>query len=490
MPSPIQVCRQGGLAAILLAWTLSWTEADAQVPSAASPPSALATRTDDGLPARLRPPLGPLKRRIRRTQTASGNGSLGEQGAVPGSIAPSASQLDQSAGRTQEDVKVPRAERGEGGTEPTVAEKEKQAPAPTAAPAAPTPLYLNRLLGMEEAPFRVYGWLQNGFTGNANGTPANRSNFSVFPNRLANQWQGNQYYLVLENPLEPDDMMNFGFRFDTLFGNDWQFTKSYGLFDRAFANNHSAVPAISRPFYSVPYSMNFTPFTFLGMVSTFHLTDRINVYNGTINGWDRWIDESYKWGYLGFVTWKSRDEKTNVTFIGAWVPDQLPRFAPADSPIVPTATTPPSPVLAGRQNPFYASSYRNFYSFVVTHQWTDKLTEVAETDHVYDPKIVGFSTNGKPSSIYYAGMVHWFVYNFTDKLTGAWRSEIFWDPYGAATGSRSTFYEFSLALTHKPKPWIWIRPEARYDWSQFTHPFNDGTRSSQLTLAISTILLF
>ena len=258
----------------------------------------------------------------------------------------------------------------------------------------------------------------------------------MFPNRLANQWQGNQFYLVLENPLESDDMVNLGFRFDTLSGNDWQFTRSYGLFDRAFPNNHfagldfpqmygeihlrvltpggldikggrfyspagyAALPAISRPFLSVPYSMEFTPFRFFGVLSTLDLTDRINVYNGAVNGWDRSIDENYKWGYLGFVTWKSRDEKTNATFIGYWGPDQLPRFAAADAPYVPTVTTPPSAALAGQVNPFYATSYRNFYSFVLTHQWSDKLVDVAETDQIYEPRIIGFSTNGRPSSIY------------------------------------------------------------------------------------------
>ena len=38
--------------------------------------------------------------------------------------------------------------------------------------------------------------------------------------------------------------------------------------------------------------------------------------------------------------------------------------------------------------PLYARSYREFLSLVVTHQWTDKLTEVAETDHIWDPKII------------------------------------------------------------------------------------------------------
>jgi Putative beta-barrel porin-2, OmpL-like. bbp2 len=464
--------------------------------------------------------------RVCGQRSARADGKEHNPGRLDEGVSRTSFQIDQDANREGTDLSVPRAERGGTGTEPTVVEKKEKEVAPSGVAAAPTPLYLNRALGLEDAPFRTYGWIENTFTGNANGTPRNRSNFSVFPNSLANQWQGNQYYFVVENPLEPDDMFNLGFRVDTLFGNDWQFTKAYGLFDRAFPNNHfagldlpqifgeihlpvltpggidikggrfyspagySAVPVISRPFVSVPYSFNYTPFTFLGVLSTFHLTDRINIYNGTVNGWDRWIDQSYKWGYLGFITWKSRDEKTNLTFVGAWVPDQLPRFAPADSPLVPTATTPPTPALAGRVNPFYGSSYRNFYSVVLTRQWSEKLTGVVETDHVYDPKIIGFSTNGKPNSIYYAGLVHWFIYSFSDKLTGAWRSEIFWDPYGAATSSRSTFYEQSLSLTAKPKPWLWIRPEARFDWSQFTHPFSDGTRSSQLTLAIATILLF
>ena len=45
---------------------------------------------------------------------------------------------------------------------------------------------------------------------------------------------------TIENPLDSIDTVNFGFRFDMLFGNDWQFTKDYGLFDHAFPNNHFA----------------------------------------------------------------------------------------------------------------------------------------------------------------------------------------------------------------------------------------------------------
>jgi hypothetical protein len=72
--------------------------------------------------------------------------------------------------------------------------------------------------------------------------------------------------------------------------------------------------------------------------------------------------------------------------------------------------------------PLYACSYRELLSLVVTHQWTDKLTEVAETDHIWDPKIIGFSLSGEPSRIAYHGLVHWLLYSFNDKLSTGWRS--------------------------------------------------------------------
>jgi hypothetical protein len=60
---------------------------------------------------------------------------------------------------------------------------------PRQCPSGPYALFLKRTLGFQDTPFRTYGWLQNSFTGNANGTPRERSNFSVFPNRHTNQFR-------------------------------------------------------------------------------------------------------------------------------------------------------------------------------------------------------------------------------------------------------------------------------------------------------------
>ncbi len=128
---------------------------------------------------------------------------------------------------------------------------------------------------------------------------------------------------------------------------------------------------------------------------------------------------------------------------------------------------------------------------VVTHKWTSKLTQASEGFFIIDTKVpLSNGTVANEASWY--GYANWFLYTFdsAEKLTGVWRSEIFEDTKGTATGVAGTYYEFTLGLIYKPKPWLWIRPEARYDWNQFAKPFSDGTRGSQLLLAIDAIVQF
>jgi hypothetical protein len=48
----------------------------------------------------------------------------------------------------------------------------------------------------------------------------------------------------------------------------------------------------------------------------------------------------------------------------------------------------------------------------------------------------------------------------------------------------------TLGLMFKPCPYLWVRPEVRYDWAQFGTPYTDGTRGSQFTLGFDVIFLF
>jgi len=204
---------------------------------------------------------------------------------------------------------------------------------------------------------------------------------------------------------------------------------------------------------------------------------------------DRWFDSRYQWGYIGGLSYESRSRTTNVSLVGMALHDQLPSFPPVDQPLLPNAV-PIIPSLAGRRNPLYGRSIRTYGSAVLSHQWGKKLTQVAEADFVFDPSILGFNRAGTPQSIAYYGFTSWFLYAFTDKVTGTWRAEVFRDQNGAATGVADTFYEMTLGVQWKPKPWLWLRQDVRYDWAQFQKPYSDGTRGSQLTLAFDVIVRF
>lgn len=387
---------------------------------------------------------------------------------------------------------------------------------------------LMKFLGAEESPIKVYGWIQNSITGNAHRNGKNAFNFGVSPNSLAGRWMGNQYTIVVEDPLEQNDEINFGFRVDSQFGHDWAFTHMHGFLDgefqlgsfrgfdlpQAYAQIHlpglteggvdikagrfytlagyETVPAITRPLLSVPYMFNFgQPFTHFGAMATFHMGNGLDIHHCIHNGWDRWVNENYDWGYMGGFNWTFNEEKTSLAFTGIWGPNQFPRFLPANLQIPPTGSTPP-PFMAGLPNPQYSSNDRLLFTTVLSHKWTDKLTQVIETDQAWEENIPNLGPNGLSRDAAWFSLGNWFLYNWSDKLTTVWRSEVFWDQDGARVFFKNPdrYYEVTLGAIYKPCKWLWIRPEARYDWSQFGSPYDNGTKDSQFTYGVDAIILF
>jgi hypothetical protein len=167
------------------------------------------------------------------------------------------------------------------------------------------------------------------------------------------------------------------------------------------------------------------------------------------------------------------------------------------------------PSIAGLNNPGYHRNDRTLFTTVLTHKWNDKLTQVMETDQGWERQIPGLGApevnfvpiNGTPKNDSWFSFGNWFLYNFSDKFMGVWRAEVFWDQSGARTGLvegntrrarliGDRFYEMTVGAQIKPYSWLWIRPEARYDWSQFHPAYDNDTRKSQLTLAFDVIFLF
>jgi hypothetical protein len=441
----------------------------------------------------------------------------------------------------------PEAPRPPSGTAPAGALAPEPSPGtggpdePTAATVAPTAEQaaqaeqadtrtLASLLGLDDTPVTVYGWIQNSFTGTPGIDPKNRSTVTVFPNRLANSWQGNQYYVVVEDPVEAGDRPNLGFRFDTLFGNDWLFSKSFGLFDGAFTPRgfagvdfpqiygearlplgsnqalsikggrfyspagYESVMAVKRPLLSVPYVFNFTPFTFVGALTSLQLGERLTLVNGAVNGADRWIDSNYHYSYLGGASWNSADGRSTLSSMTLVGPNQLPFFPstnPRQTPTLPVGGY-TSPELEGRRNPLYNRSTLVYHATVATRKWgkNRRWTQAMEAAFVTQGNVLGFGPGGSPGRIGYYGGAHWLLYDATPKLTAVSRLEVFRDNNGFVLPAPDNYYEMTYGLIYRPTPALWIRPEIRYDWAQFTRPYNDGTRGGQLTLACDVIVQF
>lgn len=393
------------------------------------------------------------------------------------------------------------------------------------------PHLLNDGLGCPDSRLRAWGWIQNSFTGNP-AFPANGVNFGVTPNSFANRWMGNQYYLILERTLGPKDEVSVGFRLDNLFGNDASWNHMHQLLDNAFPpgqfaaydpaqfygelhlpvftdkgldlrfgrwyglGGYEGLPAIARPLLSVPYLFNYgQPFTHLGALATLHCSDDLKIWNAAINGWDRFFNEHYVWGYLGGFTWNLPDKKTTLAFTFLWGPNQFPTFLPATTPIFPTGYV-NVPSLAGQPNPGYAHHDRNLFTTVVTHKWTDKLTQVFEADQGFEKDIPGLASggqNGLPASDSWYGLANWFLYDLTDRWQLVWRAEWFRDTAGARMGNPGppgNYYEQTLGAVYRPHPRFWIRPEARYDWARPATPYNGGVSASQFTLAADALFIF
>lgn len=447
-------------------------------------------------------------------------------------VAPSApaTSIPISPGPGNIELSLPAAERPFGGGSPTVIEEEAEAAAEEESDAG----LLSRALGMEDSPIQLYGWIQNSITGNP-GNPKNRYNNGVNPNYLANQWMGNQYYLVLENALEQSDEINFGFRVDSLFGYDanwnhmvgvlnnaypfpyfsgWDPAQFYGevhlpvltdggvdvKFGRWYAlHGYEVVPATGRPLLSVPYMFNYgQPFTHVGLMTTWHVNDQLNVYNGTDPGWDRFFNANYKWGYMGGFAWTSKDEKFNLTMVYSLSHGQYPTFFNSDTTTYPWGQAWPD-YRPGQNNIFYQGSWRNTFTTVGSYKWTDKLTQVVETDQGFENSVAGIGPTGQagnvpfntpPKNVTWYSFGNWYLYKFTDKLTGVWRSEVFWDPSGGRTGVQNNYYEQTLGLIYKPYDWLWVRPEVRWDWSQYKPFYIDDTSKQQFTFGLDVILVF
>jgi hypothetical protein len=374
-----------------------------------------------------------------------------------------------------------------------------------------------------DRPFRLYGWVQAGFTANFD-APDDRVNFGVNFNWRSNDYRLDQVYGVLENTLEHEGKFNVGYRVDAVVGHDAPWLAANGLFDHVtgldptsgvgqegvpsyrnvnrigfdlpqfyadFGIPHvvtdagldiragkfytlmgrEVYPAADTDLYSRTYeNIIGTPFTHTGVLATLHATGNLDLVAAVVRGWDVFEDNNDRPSYQAAAIWNSDDKRFNWTTV--WI-------------------TGPEQVDNDDNDRTLVTSYATF-KFGAGDEWL-----LATGGHVgFEENAVSNPDTGAPQDAeWYAYSIHLF-YSLDPKIRLNFRAEWFRDDDAARTaflkrpGFAAGFYDVTAGVTWRLRENLRVRPEIRYDWTPDARPYGDLTKKSQFTAAADVIWQF
>ncbi len=371
--------------------------------------------------------------------------------------------------------------------------------------------------------FFVDGWLAQGFTVNPD-DPANSFNGPLTFNDRANEYQMNQLYVRLGRAVDTSSCCwDVGGQVDLLYGTDYFFTTALGLeteqdgsprwnsddgprgagaamyglaMPQAYAEvfapfrhglsvkighfytilGYERVPAPENFFYSHAYTMQYgEPFTHTGLLGSYSCSPCLTVYAGLTRGWDTWEDPNDALGFLGGFTWESPSRATSLglTFH------------------------------VGNEDPA-GDNNRTVYSLVFMRRLTRRLRYVFQHDFGTE-ELASINSNFRFDDAKWYGINQYLFYALNARTDLGLRVEWFRDEDNARVlgipidplVNGGNYVAFTFGMNWKPRPYVILRPEVRWDWSDVDAPllgllgmYNDFEEESQLTLALDLITRF
>lgn len=366
----------------------------------------------------------------------------------------------------------------------------------------PEPYALMRILNatrfgakLEERGVSVSGWVQGNYTLST----ANRSNLPTTFNDRKDFWQMNQNFLRIDKAIDTEkDEFQLGYRTELILpGTDSRFTIARGLLDQQLRNGQNGmakkypidifqayaeaympnlgpngtsvkvgkfatlvgyelVQGAETPFLSRSYLFQYNPFTHTGVLATSKLNDTWTASYGAVLGSDNYIDSTNRFMYVGQLKWAPEESKSNVLLN---IVLTNPRFDIAEN-----------------------FAHYNVYNAVFTHNFSDKLTYVADATFSH--------INGTPAggSATWYGAAQYLIYKHCDKVTSNFRVELFEDTKGFRTNAAGLYTAVTYGLALQPHRALTLRPTVRFDHNNTSRPF-DG-QPNLFTAAFDMILRY
>ena len=312
------------------------------------------------------------------------------------------------------------------------------------------------------------------------------------------------------------DHMDWGFKFDNMYGIDYRYTTAKGILSGQLLNHDHLYGYDPVQFYGELYFPNvgegtllrvgrfillpgieadlavdnymfshtilytYFPYTHTGVLATTKLNDQWTIQYGLTAGSDvaLWTDEREVTPIVG-IRWVS---KSNNDSIYACTISNSGMFSYNNVQMLPDV--------------------------VWTHKFNDNVHMLTEAYYCYQwnvPDFTAFGANNQ--AINHNGYVRWYgVSNYFEialskKTYLTIRNEGVNDEEGQRTGFQTWYSTHTLGIVHKPTSWLILRPELKYSHSYNANAYNQpdsfltgsrgpGTRNSQIELTLDAIFRF
>jgi hypothetical protein len=359
---------------------------------------------------------------------------------------------------------------------------------------------------------QIYGW--EDFSWNVS-TSTNTSrgpnaNFPLIYDLRPNRFEQNQFVLYVERV--PDEFqtghIDWGFRVSGVYGLDYRFMISRGLFSDQLLKHNSYygfdMPMVYVDLYipQILQGMNVRVGRIISEpdIEAQLAPNNLMATHSLVYGFDNYTQTGIFTTTKINNQWAVQIGLSNGTDVALWQKD------PGNQP---TGTVMIQWVSPNQRDSIYAGDnafnngefgYNNLQQIVGTwtHKFNDKIYTATEALYMYmndatthPTKDVPFQSGSFPVKPGYApewGIVNYTMFRIAPAAFFTVRNEFYNDIVGSRTGHATSYSEHSVGVTWWPDKIITLRPELRFDHSYDTAAFENGTRRNQFVASMDFII--
>ena len=359
---------------------------------------------------------------------------------------------------------------------------------------------------------QIYGWecFSWNVSTSTNTSRAPNANFPLIYDLRPNRFEQNQFVLYVERvPNEfQKDHIDWGFRVSGVYGLDYRFMISRGLFSDQLLkqNNYYGfdMPMIYIDVY-LPQIFQGANVRIGRIISEPDIEAQLAPNNlmashSLVYGFDNYTQTGI------FTTTKINNQWTlqiglsNGTDVALWQKD--PGNQPTGTVMIQWISPTQTDSIYAGDNAFNNGEfgYNNLQQIVGTwtHKFNEKIYTATEALYMYmndttthPTKDVAFQSGSFPVKPGYApewGILNYTMFRIAPSAFLTLRNEFYNDIAGSRTGHATKYSEHSLGVTWWPDKIITLRPELRFDHSYDTAAFDNGGRRNQLVGSMDVII--